>query len=129
MQAHVLSQNVFGMPKVFDKADAAYVHIMYIILLEPGKFQSHPEMGVGIKSKYRFNNEENMIQELQNNISNQIETYLPWLYSTEIKVGMLKDHSIGIIINTSEGAYTLAYNTETDDLDAGVTHVLDELLI
>lgn len=129
MQAHLLSQNAFGMPKVHDKSAAAYIHIVYIIELEPGKFQSHPTMGVGIRSRYRFNNDENMLQNLQQDIKYQIETFLPELMYVEVTVGMLKNQSLGIIINTEDGAYTLAYDGEKDTMEVGVTHILDELLL
>lgn len=49
MKEHVLSLNDFNMPKVFDASNSIYVLIVRIILLEPGTFQSHPEMGIGIK--------------------------------------------------------------------------------
>ena len=73
MKEHVLSLNNFGMPKVFNDNDSAYVLIIRLILLEPGKFQSHPDMGVGIRSRYRFNNEENFLMNLQNDIKKQID--------------------------------------------------------
>ncbi len=129
MQAHLLSTNAFNMPKVFDKSEAGYVHIIYIIYLEPGRFQSHPTMGVGIRSKYRFNNDDTMIQDLESDIKYQIENFLPWLINAEVTVGVLKNHCIGIIINTDEGAYTLSYNREEDNMDVGSVYILDQLLI
>ena len=57
MKEHVLSLNDFNMPKVFNESDSAYVLIIRLLLLKPGKFQSHPEMGVGIRRRYRFNND------------------------------------------------------------------------
>lgn len=128
MQAHLLSTNAFSMPKVFNKSEAAYIHLIYLIYLEPGKFQSHPSMGVGIISKYRFNNDDNMLQQLQSDIKYQIETFLPELQTTDVAVGLLDNKSIGIIINTSTGTYSLAYDRETNEMDAGAIYVLDQLL-
>jgi hypothetical protein len=128
MQAHVLSENAFKMPKVFESSDAAYIHIIYIIYLEPGKFQSHPTMGVGIRSKYRYNNDENMLQDLKSDIKYQIEHFLPELEPIDITVGVLKNHSLGIIINTGDGAYTLEYDQDNDNMSAGATYILDQLL-
>ena len=126
MQAHVLSLNDFNMPRVFDASDSAYIHIIYIILLEPGKFQSHPKMGVGIRSKYRHNNEDNFLIDLKSDITNQITNYLPEL--TDVTVSLThNDHVLGIIIDTTTGTYVVAYNSLTDTMDAAATYVLDQL--
>lgn len=126
MQAHVLSKNDFGMPLVFNGTDAAYTKIVYLIMLEPGKFQSHPYMGVGIRSKYRHNNDINFLQNLQRDITNQIQMYLPELSMIDVSVNH-KNEVLGIIINTEQGAYALAYNSSTDIMDAPATYVLDNL--
>lgn len=126
MQAHLLSLNNFGMPKVFSGTDAMYTKIVYLILLEKGKFQSHPNMGVGLRSRYRYNNSEGFLRSLQNDITNQISTYLPELSMIDVSVN-IKEHTLGIVIDTKEGAYTLAYNRSTDVLDAPATYVLEDL--
>lgn len=126
MNAHVLSLNDFNMPKVFDASDSAYVHIIQLILLEPGKYQSHPTMGVGIRSKYRHNNEDNFMNDLKSDITNQIESYLPEL--TDVAVSLTHNNKIlGIIIDTSTGTYVVAYNSVSDTMDAAATYVLDQL--
>ena len=126
MEAHVLSLNDFNMPKVFNASDSAYVHIIQLILLEPGKYQSPPKMGVGIRSKYRHNNEDNFIIDLKSDITNQIMTYLPEL--TNVSVSLThNNHVLGIIIDTSTGTYVVAYDSITDTMDAAATYVLDQL--
>lgn len=126
MEAHVLSLNDFNMPKVFNASDSAYVHIIQLILLEPGKYQSHPTMGVGIRSKYRHNNDNNFLINLKSDITNQIESYLPEL--TDVTVSLThNNHILGIIIDTTTGTYVVAYNSITDTMDAAATYVLDQL--
>jgi hypothetical protein len=126
MEAHVLSLNDFNMPKVFNASDSAYVHIIQLILLEPGKYQSHPNMGVGIRSKYRYNDRESFIIDLQSDITNQITTYLPELTGVSVSLTH-NDHVLGIIIDTSTGTYVVAYNSITDTMDAAATYVLENL--
>jgi hypothetical protein len=126
MEAHVLSLNEFNMPKVFNASDSAYVHIIQLILLEPGKYQSHPNMGVGIRSRYRYNNEDNFIMNLQSDITNQITTYLPELVDVSVTLTH-NDHVLGIIIDTSTGTYVVAYDSVSDTMDAAATYVLDQL--
>ena len=58
MEAHVLSLNKFSRPLVLDKTDANYMHIIYLIMLNKGKYQSHPDMGVGIRERYKFDNDK-----------------------------------------------------------------------
>lgn len=126
MEAHVLSLNDFNMPKVFSASDSAYVHIIQLILLEPGKYQSHPNMGIGIRSRYRHNNEDNFLINLKSDITSQITTYLPEL--TDVTVSLThNDHILGIIIDTTTGTYVVAYNSVTDVMDAAATYVLDQL--
>ena len=72
MNAHLLSLNDFSMPKVLTGTNAMYTKIVYLLLLEPGKFQSHPTMGVGLRSRYRYNNSENLLQNLHLDIQDQI---------------------------------------------------------
>ena len=126
MKEHVLSLNDFNMPKVFNESDSAYVLIIRLLLLEPAKFQSHPEMGVGIRSRYRFNNDENFLMNLQNDIKKQIDKYLPELSATDVTITS-NNKVLGIIINTADGAYVVSYDTTTDVMQAAATHVLDEL--
>ena len=126
MEAHLLSLNDFGMPKVYSETDAMYTKIVYLILLEKGKFQSHPDMGVGLRSRYRYNNDENFLRTLQQDIVTQINKYLPELSIIEVSVNE-KDHVLGIIINTEEGVYTIAYNSSTDIMDIPATYILDNL--
>lgn len=126
MEAHVLSLNNFKMPKVFSASDSAYVHIIYLLLLDPGKFQSHPIMGVGLRSRYRFVNDDNFLQNLQTDITNQINTYLPELSIVDVSVN-LRNSILGIIINTLTGTYALAYDADKDVMDAAATYVLEQL--
>ena len=117
MEVHTLSLNDFNRPRVLSKADAAYTAIIHLIYLEKGKFQSHPDMGVGIRSRYRFNNEDNVLDVLQQDIKKQIEKYLPELNAIEVSCEDISDGSIYIDINTDTGAvYGLEYDISNNVL-------------
>lgn len=126
MQAHTLSLNEFNMPQVFDGTNAGYIQIVRLLLLEPGKYQSHPSMGVGLRSKYRHNNDDNFLIDLKSNIESQINNFLPELSAESVQL-VLKDHTLGIIIDTSSGTYVMSYDTATDAMDVAATYVLDQL--
>ena len=126
MKEHVLGLNDFNMPRVFNENDSNYVLLTRLILLEPGKFQSHPTMGIGIKSRYRFNNNEDFMDSLRSDLRNQINKFLPWIVTTEITITR-KENTLGFIINTAEGAYVISYNTSKNVAEAAATYVLDDL--
>ena len=127
MEAHVLSLNNFNMPRVYKDTDAMYINIVYLILLEKGKFQSHPDMGVGLRSRYRFNNQEGVLYTLKNDIQDQINTYLPDLNVIGIDLA-LNDHVLTITINSVDGLYLITYDQKNDTVDIGNrTFTLDNL--
>ena len=126
MKEHVLGLNDFNMPRVFNENDSNYILLIRLILLEPGKFQSHPTMGIGIKSRYRFNNNEDFMDSLRSDLRNQINKFLPWIVTTEITITR-KENTLGFIINTAEGAYVISYNTSKNVAEAAATYVLDDL--
>lgn len=111
---------------MFDENDSMYVLIIRLLLLEPGKFQSHPEMGIGLKSRYRYKSGEDILITLQNDINNQINKYLPELTATDVTLTM-QGQVLGIIIDTSDGAYVISYDTTTDVMKAAATNVLNSL--
>ena len=126
MQEHPLALNSFGMPKVLDGTDAMYTKIVQLMLLEKGTYQSHPNLGLGLRSRYRHNNSENFLQTLQMDITDQIDRFLPSLTTIEISVTM-QNNILGIVIDTQNGAYAIAYNGSTDAVEAPAPYVLDNL--
>lgn len=127
MEVHTLSLNDFNRPKVLTGNDAGYVAIIHLIYLEKGKFQSHPDMGVGIRSRYRFNSEENILDELQQDIRKQIEQYLPELGGTGVICEEIDQGLVVITINTDNGgAYVLEYDANTTNLTPA-EHTLESL--
>ena len=127
MEVHTLSLNDFNRPKVLTGNDAGYVAIIHLIYLEKGKFQSHPDMGVGIRSRYRFNSEENILDELQQDIRKQIEQYLPELGGTGVVCEEIDQGLVIITINTDNGGvYVLEYDTNTNILTPA-EHTLESL--
>ena len=126
MKAHLMSLNPFNMPKVLNEPHSMYTNIIYLILLEPGKIMSHPTLGVGLRSRYRYNNEEGFLQNLKADIADQIERFLPSLMSVDISRAAV-DTMLYITINTENAVYELAYNGSTNELQTPATYVLDEL--
>lgn len=126
MKSHLMSLNDFSMPKVLEGVHSMYTNLIYLILLEPGKFQSHPTMGVGIRSRWRYNNEEGFLYNLQKEIQDQVLRFLPELVNVKVSLA-IQDTLLHISINTEDAIYELVYNGSTDELNTPATYVLDEL--
>lgn len=85
LKEYSLSINNFNNPDELKRADAACLLIMRLILLTPGTIQTHPEMGVGLITKYRFMYDTEL-QNLKKVITDQINLYLPELNLTSVEL-------------------------------------------
>ena len=136
MEAHVLTLNDFSKPLVLDAGDAAYlkmsihkkflINIVYLLMTPPGRYPSHPTMGVGIRERYRYNNGTDFLLQLQGDIKSQMEQFLPELTVIDISLNV-KNHILGILIDTSKGSYVLAYDSTKETMEASATYVLGDL--
>ena len=72
--------------------------------MEPGTNHNRPGMGVGIRSKYEFNNEESLL-ELKNDISTQINQYLPELIAVDVSVYLDTTDNLIIDIRADDTLY------------------------
>lgn len=85
MHEYCFSINDFGNPKIYEDAEAMSVILTRLLLLEPGTFQSHPNMGVGLVSKYRYSF-AGRATELKEDFEKQIALYLPTFQGVKINV-------------------------------------------
>lgn len=89
-------------PKVYEGLNGDRLMIYRLIMLEPGTYPTHPELGVGLVSKYRYRNEDEIKTTLASNIEAQIRTYMPHVANPQINVAVVKSNGAGTIyINVS----------------------------
>lgn len=81
--------------------------------MEKGTIQSHPEMGVGIRSRYRFA-DTNKMSMLKYDIKNQIESYLPPSYGNVDVNCQIINKVIVINIVANEMLFRFTYDQTTD---------------
>ena len=112
----VLSLNKFNTPKTLKDKEAIYTLITRLLLLEPGTIQSHPEMGVGLISRYRYAFADKA-RDLKQDITNQIAKYLPQLQGVEVLVNY-EDGAFSISISIDSTVYNFNYNSESGTLDS-----------
>ncbi len=108
------SVNEFNEPVVLKDAQAISQLLTHLLLLEPGTFQSHPDMGVGLVSKYRYTMEDK-ISDLKNDFKVQIEKYLPQYQGVQVNV-YLEKHICYINATIDNNIYAFFYDYEKDDL-------------
>ena len=86
---YALSVNKFNRPKKFINVEgnpsATQILAVRLILMEPGTIQSHPTMGVGIVSRYRYSNVEEL-DSLRQDIQDQIRQWIPDMYDCNVSV-------------------------------------------
>lgn len=113
---HAFSINKFNTPKVFNDKVAIYVLLIRLLLLEPGTYQSHPDMGVGIVSRYRYSF-EGTARDLKKDIDKQIEKYLPEFQGVNVQVSD-KDNRIYIAIEIDGTLYDFTFDSGTGQFDS-----------
>ena len=124
-----LGTDDLGLPKVRDMSkietgvmNSAILCIIRLILIEKGTYPDHPDMGVGIRSRYRLAFESELTS-LQEDIETQISTYLPEVSPVTVKVALENDRNdilknkikISIIIDETE--YLLSYDVTSNTLE------------
>lgn len=120
-----LSVNNFNEPKVYERASALMMLLTRLILLEPGLFQSHPDMGVGLISRYRYKVDDgSLASELQARIQSQIDTYLPFLTGVQVVVA-IKNKAFAVSITIDSLIFGVLYNTESNTITTDYTTIAE----
>ena len=120
---YTFSVDNFGDPKVLKNAAAIATILTRLLLLEPGTIQSHPNMGVGLVSKYRYTIEDKLIT-LRDDFRYQIEKYLPQYQGVEVQV-YLEGKICYINATIDNIIYAFFYDTESNDLKSTFKELAD----
>ena len=99
---YMLSYDIFNQPTVIEGALAEAFLLARLILLEPGSDPLHPEMGVGIKSRFRYSVDS--LDTLKQTIIEQKARYLPE-FDNDLAVDLIltPDKVLNIEIATPTG--------------------------
>lgn len=116
----LLSVDKYYKPLVAKDENYVTLLLVRLILLEPGTFQTHPDCGVGLVSKFRYATDVDMV-ELQKRIKDQIMLYLPQYSLVNVKCE-LGDNKTGdekvikIYITSEQLNVFLPINVETGEV-------------
>ena len=114
----------FENPKIYKNPEAVAVLLTRLLLLEPGTFQSHPEMGVGLYSKYMYSVNGINVSNLKKDIQKQIVAYLPDYQSASVNVNQDKE-TIYITIEIDSTIYGFIYNSAAQTIVSKFTNLVD----
>ena len=125
IKEYSLKVNDFNEPKVYEKQQALMLLLTRLILLEPGTFQSHPDMGVGLISNFRYRVDDgSLIADLKSRIQTQIDTYLPFLSGVTVLVE-IHDKSFYVSIGIDDLIFGILYDTQTNNLTTDYTTIAE----
>lgn len=104
----------FENPVQYKNPEAIATLLTRLLLLEPGLFQSHPDMGVGLISRFRYS-VEGSAKELKSEFERQIAKYLPQFDGVRVSVKQ-KDQTFYIGCEIDEVIYNFYYDSDRETL-------------
>lgn len=104
-------------PKVFRKYEGDIINVFRLIMVEPGTYPTHPTLGVGLVSRWRFRDIDTIKSSLASTIEAQLKDFMPHLIDPQVTVTIVNNNNKNIInisvrIN-GELTYTFKVDEET----------------
>ena len=117
MNEYLLDVDKRQQPKVFTKYEGDRINVFRLIMLEPGTFPTHPTLGVGLVSRWRFRDVDTIKSSLASTIEAQLKDFMPQLIDPQVTVTIVNNNNKNII-NLSvtvngELTYTFKVDEET----------------
>ena len=120
---HVFSTDVFNKPLVLKDRDAISTLIVRLFLMEPGDNPNRPEMGIGLRSAFRYmkiNNEN--LKKLMERSNDQIVRFLPYFQAVDVVITTGKDKMLSIDIKADDTLYK--FETEMENNEISLKNIL-----
>ncbi len=112
---YLLETDKFKRPKIVKDKDAIYILLVRLALLEKNTYQTKPDMGLGLRSRYRYSYAED-VGKLISDYEDQINTYLPAFRGVKVNA-TVKEHTLFIEVTIGDTVYPIYFNTETKTLE------------
>lgn len=121
-----MSVDNFNNPKIYSDAQGLMLLLSRLILLEPGTFQSHPDMGVGLLTYYRYelDSDSGLAADLRQRIRSQIDTYLPILTGIDIQV-KIEDKTFYVTARINNLVFGVLYDSENNTVETKYSSISD----
>lgn len=124
---HLIGIDDIGRPKEIDMTiiksgvmNSAVLMIIRLLLTRKGTYADIPDLGIDLRGRYRFAFEEELTT-LENEISQQMITYLPEFSPVEVhallRTGDTDGPKVVIEITIDATVYQVIYNVTTNTID------------
>ena len=124
---HLIGIDDIGRPKEIDMTiiesgvmNSAVLMIIRLLLTRKGTYADIPDLGIDIRGRYRFAFEEELTS-LENEIQQQMQTYLPEFSPVEVhalmRTGETDGPKVVIEITIDSTIYKLIYNVTTNTIE------------
>lgn len=125
MNEYLLDVDKRQQPKVFTKYEGDRINVFRLIMLEPGTFPTHPTLGVGLVSRWRFRDVDTIKSSLASTIEAQLKDFMPQLIDPQVTVTIVNSNNKNIINISVRVNGELTYTFKVDE---ETRHTLASLL-
>ena len=115
MNEYLLDVDKRHQPKVFTKYEGARINVFRLIMLEPGTFPTHPTLGVGLVSRWRFRDVDTIKSSLASTIEAQLKDFMPQLIDPQVTVTIVNNNNKNIINISVRVNGELTYTFKVDE--------------
>ena len=115
MNEYLLDVDKRQQPKVFTKYEGDRINVFRFIMLEPGTFPTHPTLGVGLVSRWRFRDVDTIKSSLASTIEAQLKDFMPQLIDPQVTVTIVNNNNKNIINISVRVNGELTYTFKVDE--------------
>ena len=115
MNEYLLDADKRQQPKVFTKYEGDRINVFRLIMLEPGTFPTHPTLGVGLVSRWRFRDVDTIKSSLASTIEAQLKDFMPQLIDPQVTVTIVNNNNKNIINISVRVNGELTYTFKVDE--------------
>ena len=115
MNEYLLDVDKRHQPKVFTKYEGDRINVFRLIMLEPGTFPTHPTLGVGLVSRWRFRDVDTIKSSLASTIEAQLKDFMPQLIDPQVTVTIVNNNNKNIINISVRVNGELTYTFKVDE--------------
>lgn len=115
MNEYLLDVDKRQQPKVFTKYEGDRINVFRLIMLEPGTFPTHPTLGVGLVSRWRFRDVDTIKSSLASTIEAQLKDFMPQLIDPQVTVAIVNNNNKNIINISVRVNGELTYTFKVDE--------------
>lgn len=115
MNEYLMDVDKRQQPKVFTKYEGDRINVFRLIMLEPGTFPTHPTLGVGLVSRWRFRDVDTIKSSLASTIEAQLKDFMPQLIDPQVTVTIVNNNNKNIINISVRVNGELTYTFKVDE--------------